>query len=372
MAKLSWSTANSQVADELYNVSSSAAFGLEHDAFYNKTGKLVEIWTGAGGTGTQLTISTDYTISGAIADGDLPASISPDVAYTTVAITNAAYHSTNLYISYYPLGDYIEPGDFQENQGTANKWNSLTTYSAAGTIAERALMHFAASGKATNLNKDPLNQANLAYWIPSPGLQTLMQRCKEPFVDLHPALDRASGDYQNLVKIDTLALDGTTYDFWQIALDGSTVTGDANLVAALDVGGANQHALIDLIAPDSLGTRTLIDMGERVMAGQSASGNNDTRGEVLADRFQGWQAGVDEDNTGAREYWGRSGIRDEATDHSPGSGFTYSLYQTTAQGDSQMIKAKNDGTNGDPRTGATTRPKELTGGSYAILSMVPA
>lgn len=111
MAKLNWSTSNSQITDEIINVASSTAINLIHDVFYNKTGKLVEIWTGAGGTGTQLTESTDYTIGGAIADGDLPASISPDVAYTTVAITNATYHSTNLYVSYYPLGDYVEAPD---------------------------------------------------------------------------------------------------------------------------------------------------------------------------------------------------------------------------------------------------------------------
>lgn len=237
-------------------------------------------------------------------------------------------------------------------------WDDGTTYATAGTVIERALMHFAATGKATNLNKDPLNQTNLAYWYPSPGLQTLMQRCKEPFIDLHPTLDRASTGYTSLLKIDTLTLGGTAYDFWMIALDGSTVTGDADLVAALDVGGANQHALIDLIAPDVAGTRTLIDMGERVMAGQSTSGNNDTQGEVLEDRLQGHFHNINRSTSsglgGTNETVSASGANNQT------------------DGVSTVQEAVTDVTNGTPRTGATTRPKELTGGSYAILSMVPA
>jgi len=143
MAKLNWSTTNSQVTDEIINVSSSAAFSLIHDVFYNKTGKLVVISTGTGGSGTVLTLSTDYTIGGAISDSDLPSSISPDVAYTTIAITNAAYHSTDLYVSYYPLGDYVEAEDFTQlaigirltakDISSANQTTDLTIYEPGGS-----------------------------------------------------------------------------------------------------------------------------------------------------------------------------------------------------------------------------------------------
>jgi len=143
MAKLNWSTTNSQITDEIINVSSSAAFSLIHDVFYNKTGKLVVISTASGGGGTVLTSGTDYTIGGAISDGDLPASISPDVAYTTIAIINAAYHSTDLYVSYYPLGDYVEAEDFTQlaigirltakDISSANQTTDLTVYEPGGS-----------------------------------------------------------------------------------------------------------------------------------------------------------------------------------------------------------------------------------------------
>lgn len=111
---LDFSTANAQITDEIINVSDSNPVTLEHDIFYNKTGKLVVISTGAGGTGTVLTDVTDYTIGGSISDSFFPTSIAPDIGYTTIAITNATYHSTDLYVSYYPISDVFRAG----------RWNS--------------------------------------------------------------------------------------------------------------------------------------------------------------------------------------------------------------------------------------------------------
>lgn len=111
-----FSTENAQVTDEVINVANSNPVNLYHDIFYNKTGKLVVISTGAGGGGTVLTNVTDYTIGGAVSDSFFPVSISPDVGYTTVAITNATYHNTNLYVSYYPISDVFK----------AARWNNDT------------------------------------------------------------------------------------------------------------------------------------------------------------------------------------------------------------------------------------------------------
>src|SRR6056297_878314 len=107
MTILDFSTTNTQITDEVVNVSDSNPINLDHDTFYNKTGKLVEIYTASGEGGTQLTEGTDYDIGGAYSDGDLPESISPDVAYSNISITNATYHDTDLYVNYYPLGDII-------------------------------------------------------------------------------------------------------------------------------------------------------------------------------------------------------------------------------------------------------------------------
>lgn len=127
-----FSTSNSQVVDWLINVANSNAINLGNDLFYNKTGKLVVISTAAGGGGTVLTDTTDYTIGGAFADADLPASISPDVAYSTVSITNATYHSTKLFVSYYPIADLFRAG----------RWNT-------DTVPEGAIEAFAGSSVPT-------------------------------------------------------------------------------------------------------------------------------------------------------------------------------------------------------------------------------
>ena len=129
MNVLDFSTSNSQITDEIINVANSNPINLKHDIFYNKTGKLVVIRTADGGGGTLLTITTDYTIGGVFPDGDLPASISPDVAYQTIAITNATYHNTNLYVSYYPIGDIINGTRFNAIQSNyeANDYDISST-----------------------------------------------------------------------------------------------------------------------------------------------------------------------------------------------------------------------------------------------------
>lgn len=112
MNVLDFSTTNTEVLDEILNVPDANPVNLLHDIFYNKTGKLVQIWTAAGKSGTQLTEGVDYDIGSIFPDGSLPTSISPDVAYTTVAITNATYQSTNLYVSYFPISDIINARRF--------------------------------------------------------------------------------------------------------------------------------------------------------------------------------------------------------------------------------------------------------------------
>lgn len=110
-----FSTSNSQVVDEIINVSDSNPVRLIHDIFYNKTGKALRISTGAGGTGTVLTDVTDYSAGGAVADSLFPTSISPDVGYSTIAILNATYHDVDLYVAYYPIADTFN----------ATRWNYM-------------------------------------------------------------------------------------------------------------------------------------------------------------------------------------------------------------------------------------------------------
>lgn len=52
---------------------------------------------------------------------------------------------------------------------------------------------------------------------------------------------------------------GRNFQATGLHLDGTQVTANPTLVALLDVGGANEYHLLDVIAPDIIGIRTLID-----------------------------------------------------------------------------------------------------------------
>lgn len=67
---------------------------------------------------------------------------------------------------------------------------------------------------------------------------------------------------------------GRNYQCTGLHLDGDTVTGDATLVALLDVGGADEYHLLDIIAPDVLGIRTLLDSKGRVSRSVDGTGGD--------------------------------------------------------------------------------------------------
>lgn len=82
-------------------------------------------------------------------------------------------------------------------------------------------------------------------------------------------------------------------------------------------------------------------------------------GVAEEDQMQGWQLGATADNSGARNYWGKADGRDRANDATVVSNNTNFSMNTTNQGCAEMLKAMNNGTNGAPRTGATTRENSL-------------
>ena len=101
------------VADEIINRASSTAAALVHDTILDDSS--IEIWTGAGGTGTQLTEGTDFDL--ADLDATLTAEAGSDI-YLSLAIINGTYHSTDLYVSYKTVGDFNEAGDINAITGS--------------------------------------------------------------------------------------------------------------------------------------------------------------------------------------------------------------------------------------------------------------
>ena len=257
-----------------------------------------------------------------------------------------------------------------------SQWDvaEAVVYETAGAIVERFGQHYAASGKASNLGKDPADPQSDTWWIPSEGWNNYKKFASKGESipgGMHPWTDFSSGDYQQNIKLDEIVRGGITYDVFGVILDGTQVTLDATLEAIFDPGGAKEFPWIDEFLPDNVGTRTLIDMRERSTRSMGAGGGlAPTLAEVQEDQAQSWQLGADEDATGARDYWGRTGVRDFQADTSATANHTSTQMGTAFQGTSRMLKAKNDGTNGDIRLGLENRIKALVRGVDYIIVIV--
>lgn len=99
--------------------------------------------------------------------------------------------------------------------------------------------------------------------------------------------DRNSTEYQQYLKIAKYEIGGTQYEFYMVHRDGTQITGNTFLENLFDVGGANQYPYLDLIAPDVLGTRTILDVGGHVEEFQTDGGGAvPALGEVHDDYMQ--------------------------------------------------------------------------------------
>lgn len=134
-------TGTTITAEKYANVG-SAAFFLNHDTFWG--GSDLVILTEAGNLETQLIQDTDYILGNE--DTDLTES-SGKTVYTTVTVTNAAYQTGTLYITYTTLGDYNEAQDINDlnhylNDGWVDPretwiYVSSTTFIVNGDITGR-------------------------------------------------------------------------------------------------------------------------------------------------------------------------------------------------------------------------------------------
>lgn len=258
--------------------------------------------------------------------------------------------------------NHMKVTDSATPANSIDEWDVGTTYSTLGELVMWKGFQFVAYNVTANLAKDPLLSPDFWYKIPKPDV--LMDdyfSAKSNSGGMNPIADRAGGTYRQNIAFGRYRLGGNGddfYNFFRVALDGTQVTGNATLEAIFDVGGGNEYFNLDLIAPDVAGTRTLIDMGERIATPQSSSGENDTIGEVLDDRFQGHRH---EKNT--------DGIDERSILNIGGSFAGAGAFDITVYGDTG--DPTTDGTNGTPRTGLTTRPKELTEGASYIVVMLP-
>lgn len=140
---------------------------------------------------------------------------------------------------------------------------------------------------------DPVLPAGRPFWKKCKSLESLFDfydSGEEFITGTHPVSDRAGAKYQQTIKAGYGRIGGnggTFRTFYQVHLDGTVVTGDTFLNdTVFKEGTADEYWDLDTIAPDVMGTRTLLDLGDYVSVPQSSGGDADTIGELVADQLE--------------------------------------------------------------------------------------
>lgn len=128
---LTLSESDNNITDEFKTSLGTSEFNLEHDMFF--VGTAIEIWTGVGKTGTQLTLTTDYTLHGENESLTRRANRS---VYQRIKIVNAIYQACDLYFNYWATADYVDADD--TNTLTKRLVVGSSTFAGAASYTEIA------------------------------------------------------------------------------------------------------------------------------------------------------------------------------------------------------------------------------------------
>ena len=253
------------------------------------------------------------------------------------------------------------------NTAGVSAWGSGTNYTTAGTLARVEGRTYASTGVAGNLNKDPRLPENAPYWFTPPDDGMIEYLCSQgdPLNGgMHTVNDRGGANYLQRMKVNSKAFNSIAYDYWMVHLDDTQITGVTELENIFNVGAANEYPYLDKYAPDVLGTRTLIDMGDYVDTPQSSGGDADSLGGLVADQFQGFRMKAVADSRGFLN----NGTADGAAVYGP------SLSSGTVGTRNAHLTGEfvSDGVNSTPRTGSTTHGKRFTVGASYIIVKTPA
>jgi hypothetical protein len=286
-----------------------------------------------------------------------------DIGASTTTITNALIRNIDQKDTWASEADEVIVKDpvFLSNEPDWNEWSDIRTYDA-GEIAYIGDQQFV-SLQGSNLDKDPLFE--LDYWLPAPTLNEVLRKFHKAEPErggMHDIHNIRDAGYKQFFTIGKYKLRGRTLEAYGVHIDGTVVTGDTDLESIFRVDETDEYPFLDLMAPDSMGTRTLLNYQGRVpRAVTSASGGT---GDSLAvslvqeDQFQAWQLGQ---IIGGTTYYS-TGSANEYEEPVSFANYSRMLQRTVAQGEAEMGKAVNDGTNGTPRTGLETRMKNWAEG----------
>jgi hypothetical protein len=242
-----------------------------------------------------------------------------------------------------------------------SEWANGTTYGQDAHVMYLGVQFV--SMVAANTGNIPMNYP--AKWMPCFNRDDAMVKwrngedIKGGFENVHNHRNAAYRQVFQWGKYNFGGDAGRNFQATGVHLDGTVVTGNAPLIALFDVGGVNQYHLLDVIAPDVVGVRTLMDSRGRVARiGDATAGVTAVVGAVQSDQMQGhWHnlySGIAHPSSFAND----SSIADPAC-----------LQNLTTL--ATMVKAAiTDGTNGTPRTGSETRMMNYTTGIPAVIVMV--
>lgn len=246
-------------------------------------------------------------------------------------------------------------------------WSSTTNYT---TLFQHLLvgnMQFVNINTTGNLDKNPF--FNPDFWWPVPSFQDLLCFANKGKIipgGLSVVNDRSSGNYATVFVSGQFLFSGTQYNFYRVALDGTQVTGNSTLNdTVFKVGQTDEYPFLNLIAPDSAGTRTLLDVGDYVSTPQSSGGDADTLGQLVEDRMQGHRHNIQNQSGSPVSQWPETAAAGDTDSFQRGTSLTGESIQI---GDPRENLA-GDGT---PRTGSTTHGKRFTEGVSYIIVMVQA
>jgi hypothetical protein len=254
----------------------------------------------------------------------------------------------------------------------AAEWDNGTTYAQDDHVMRLGVQYV--SMVASNTGNDPFS--NLDKWLPCFSRDDAFIKWQKGddipggFDILHNYRDagyRQVFDWGKYNVGGDTGGSGKNFEAYGVHLDGTQVTGNATLEAIFDVGGPDEYHLLDVIAPDNAGTRTLLDARGRVGRSVDAvAGDTENVGVVQEDQFQGhvYYNGA---GTGAAA----AGIYGSTTTDVPGVA-TNTLGSSVAVPSYQQITSspKSNGVDGTPRTGDETRVKAYTTGVPSVLVML--
>jgi hypothetical protein len=270
--------------------------------------------------------------------------------------------------------DYFE---LEEAAGTSKKttWATIVSQLQAaitdptGTIIESAALTAPTGYLSCNGAAVSRTTYSTLYGAITASLGTVTITSANPGVVTLSAHGLSTGSCIELTTTGTLPTNlAVNTNYYVIYVDANSfrlATSAANAIAgtAIDTSGGSPsgtHTLRHCPFGISGATNFLLPNRAAVVGVGAGSQTINTRaktavlGLVEEDQMQGWQLGSTADFTGARNYYSYIAGRDFAHQVGSFAGQGKTENSTTGQGGTNRLKAVNDGTNGDPRTGTKT------------------